>query len=586
MITALKSKLSRYSLRTKLILASLLLILVPMTVLGAVSSATLMLMAGQQSEEAYRRAMQQTVLNLSKQVENVETTAWTACSRSRLIFVFRHLMHDRVTMGGEYDYYQEIQAVKDSVLSQTAASRVRIALRASATFIKPYFDLFPEEILLEEPAWQDMGASSASRWFAPGSFSESIVKDSKALVYCAEVKDIYAANEHQGYLMVIVSPGVLFSALTEETLPEGACVLVHQGEELFYSAGDPDALQTASRLLAGEESGEDRQNYRLVRGEVAASRWEVVMLVPQDALLEQSRSIRSFIFVLALVLSGIAVLFAVWYTGGMNRRLRDILFALRRMEEGEFGRCMPVEGHDEYATLMEAVNAMSVRTEELLESLRLAQKQTQQAEMRALYEQINPHFIYNTLDVIRWLALRNQTDSVGELVGALIGYLRLTLNHGKELTTVGNEIEEIGQYMRIMNYRYRNCIDFAAEAEEEVRMQPVLKLILQPLVENAVLHGVMSRPDRQGWIRVRAFREGEALIYTVEDNGAGMPQEKADRLTCEDMQKDTYGIYSVTRRLKTYYGEESGLTLRSAPGEGCLVRVRIFLGRGVTIWKA
>ena len=582
MITALKSKLSRYSLRAKLILASLLLILVPMMVLGAVSSAALKLMAGQQSEEAYRQAMKQTVLNLSKQVENVENTARTACSKSRLIFVFRHLMHDQVTMGGEYDYYQEIQAVKDSVLSQTAASRVRIALRASATFIKPYFDLFPEDILLEEPAWQESGASSASRWFAPDAFSDSILKDRKALVFCTEVKDIYAANEHQGYLMVVVAPSVLFSALTEETLPEGACVLVHQGAEVFYSAGDAEALETARRILDEGHAGDARKSYRLVRGEVTAAGWEVDMLVPQDALLEQSRSIRNFIFALALVLSGIAV----WYTGGMNRRLSDILFALRRMEEGEFGRCMPVEGHDEYATLMEAVNAMSVRTEELLESLRLAQKQTQQAEMRALYEQINPHFIYNTLHVIRWLALRNQTDSVSELVGALIGYLRLTLNHGRELTTVGNEIEEIGQYMRIMNYRYRNCIDFSAEAEEEVRMQPVLKLILQPLVENAVLHGVMSRPDRQGWIRVRAFREGEALIYTVEDNGAGMPQEKADRLTCEDMQKDTYGIYSVTRRLKTYYGEESGLTLRSAPGEGCLVRVRIFLGRGVTIWKA
>ena len=245
---------------------------------------------------------------------------------------------------------------------------------------------------------------------------------------------------------------------------------------------------------------------------------------------------------------------------------------------------MPVEGHDEYSTLLEEVNAMSVRTEELLENLRVFQKQTQQAEMRALYEQINPHFIYNTLDVIRWLALGGKTEAISELVEALIRYLRLNLNHGKELTTVGSELEEVEQYMRIMNYRYRGCIEFSAQAEDAVRMQPVLKLILQPLVENAVLHGVMSRPDRQGWIRVRAFREGEALIYTVEDNGAGMEQEKADRLTREALEKN-YGIFSVNKRLKTYYGAESGLTIVSAPDQGCTVRVRIFLGRGVTIWR-
>ena len=186
--------------------------------------------------------------------------------------------------------------------------------------------------------------------------------------------------------------------------------------------------------------------------------------------------------------------------------------------------------------------------------------------------------------MIRWLALGGKTEAISELVEALIRYLRLNLNHGKELTTVGSELEEVEQYMRIMNYRYRGCIEFSAQAEDAVRMQPVLKLILQPLVENAVLHGVMSRPDRQGWIRVRAFREGEALIYTVEDNGAGMEQEKADRLTREALEKN-YGIFSVNKRLKTYYGAESGLTIVSAPDQGCTVRVRIFLGRGVTIWR-
>lgn len=115
-------------------------------------------------------------------------------------------------------------------------------------------------------------------------------------------------------------------------------------------------------------------------------------------------------------------------------------------------------------------------------------------------------------------------------------------------------------------------------------MQPVLKLILQPLVENAVFHGVMCREDRRGWIRVRAFHEGGTLVYTVEDNGVGMEQERADRLTCEMIEK-SYGLFSVRKRLKTFYGEQSGLTIKSAPGKGCLVRVEIVMGPGVAIWR-
>lgn len=584
MIGRLKTRFSGYSLRTKLIIASLLLILIPMITLGALASMTLTVLTGEQSDEAYKQAMRQMTMNVSAQVETVQNTIETARSKSRLCFVFRHLMHDKVSAGGEYDYYKEIKAVKESMLSQTGAARIRIALKAEATFIRPYFDLFPEEILLAEDGFYEEISRSGSRWFAPGSFSDAIYKDETTLFYCVEMKDIYSANEHQGYILAAMESSALFGALNAANLTEGACVVVRQGEEELYAAGDSGALEDARRLLASRRADGVTRNYRLVRGKVNASGWEIIMLVPQDMVLRRSRELRDNIFLLALVLSGIAIGFALWHTGRMNSRLKEILFALRRMEEGEFGRCMPVEGNDEYSTLMREVNTMSVRTEELMENLRLLQKQTQQAEMRALYEQINPHFIYNTLDVIRWLALSNKTESISELVEALIRYLRLNLNHGKELTSVGSELEEVEQYMRIMNYRYRGCIEFSAQAEEAVRMQPVLKLILQPLVENAVLHGVMSSPERRGWIRVRAFREGEALIYTVEDNGAGMEQAKADRLTSEMMEKN-YGIFSVNKRLQTYYGADSGLTIRTAPGQGCLVRVRIFLGRGVTIWR-
>lgn len=584
MIEKLKERFSRLSLRAKLVLASVLLILAPMMTLGAISGVTLMIIAGEQSEDAYRQTMRQMTMHLSAQAEAVETAVRSACSNSRLSFILRHMLHEELTPGKEYDYYQEIKAVKENIAAQTGATRVRMALRAEATFIKSYFDLFPEEILLEEAVCAEDSALLAGRWFAPGSFSSDVVNEERGLCYCAELIDVYSVNAHQGYLLVQLDADEFFSTLSAENLAEGACVLVLQGDEVFYAAGDEEALADARRLLLQHDSDSLHANYQLVRGRISLTGWEVVMLTPQALLQRQSRGVQNSIFAMALILSGIAVACAFWLTGSMNRRLRAILSALQRMEEGEFGDCMPVEGYDEYAVIMQEVNTMSVRTGELLQEQRVLQKQIQQAEMRALYEQINPHFIYNTLDVIRWQVLSGQNEATADLTKALIQYLRLNLNHGRELTNVQSEVEEVRQYMHIMNFRYRDCIDFSAWVEPEVALQPVLKLILQPLVENAVLHGVMCREDRRGRICVRAFHEQGTLVYTVEDNGVGMPQEEADRLTAE-MREKSYGVYSVSKRLKTFYGPQSGLVIRTAPGKGCLVRVEIALGHGVALWR-
>ena len=561
-----KKPLSRHSLRRSLIIGSLLLILVPMLVLGTLSGVVIGRIVGEQSEQAHRQTMRQIVSNIAAQSNRVESAVETARTSERLCYILRHFIHDQVSLGREYDYYKEIKQLKTDLLVRSGAVRVRFAVRGQATYIKSYFDTFPEQILRDEFPEGTVPVG----WLSPGTLSERVVQSQENLVYCVEMSDFMGTNEHQGYILIEMKLPDVFSAVNGDW-EEGVCALVHRNGQTIYSGGNHQSLEDAARLLEGSEP---ENKYQMIRGRMDRQNWDVLMLVPLERILAGAARIRKEIFASALVISGIAILFVLIYTGRMNRRLNEILYAIRRMDAGEYGFRMEMEGNDEYSVIQDALNQMSTRTKNLLDDLKCAQEQQKEAEMRALYEQINPHFIYNTLDIIRWQALSGDTAAQGELAEALTSYLRLSLNHGREETTVGNEMEEIAQYMQIMNYRYREAIDFHTEIEPGLETRPVIKMILQPIVENAVLHGVMSRDDKRGSIRVRASSEGEWLVYRVEDDGAGMPQEKADSLLLQK-DEDHYGLFNINARLRTYYGPECSLNIRSELGKGCTVTIRI-----------
>ena len=545
----------KHTLRRSLIAGAVALILVPIILLGAVSGLIIRSTVSAQSEQAYRQTVQQIISSVEARTNVVEAMAASLRGNQRICFILRHLIHDKVSLGKEYDYYKEIRQSLDDLVKYSGAANVRIANRGRATFIKPYFSLLPETILTDE------FPESAPRtgWLLPGTLSDRIVSDTGNLIYCLEMIDFMGNNEHQGYLLIEIRPKDFFSVLGDSW---------EEGVHL-------DILQDAQPIFrAGAAHASEGYDVHVVSGRVEKQNWEVCLSVPLRQVQASGERVRNELMLIAVVLSGIAVVLALVYTHRINRRLGAILTAIRRMEGGEYGLCIPIEGNDEYTVVQTALNQMSVGTRRLLDSLEEAQKQQKAAEMRALYEQINPHFIYNTLDIIRWQAMAGDTQSQVELAEALTSYLSLSLNHGREITTVENEIREITQYMQIMNFRYRGAIDFTTQVEKGLEKRAVIKLILQPIVENAVMHGVMCRDDKHGFIRVSVRSEEEGFVYTVEDNGAGMPQEKADTLLREK-QEDHYGLFSVYSRLVTFYGPACRMTIRSAVGEGCLVTIRI-----------
>ncbi|MBI5954799.1 MAG: sensor histidine kinase [Chloroflexi bacterium] len=261
------------------------------------------------------------------------------------------------------------------------------------------------------------------------------------------------------------------------------------------------------------------------------------------------------------------------------KKLHDVTTTITK---NDLQALMTGDNVDEITELGMSFNIMIGKIKELLDSKIREQEELKKAELRALQAQINPHFLYNTLDTIIWMAESKQTDQVVEIVSALSSFFRISLSKGMDWITIGEEIERVRNYLTIQKMRYRDILDFKIEVCDEVAENTILKLILQPLVENALYHGIKNK-RQGGTISICARRKGEdEVILEVEDNGIGFTPEKLAqlRLELEDDSGDIklesgFGIGNVNKRIRLYYGRPYGLSIRSEYATGTCVTLVI-----------
>jgi two-component system sensor histidine kinase YesM len=249
------------------------------------------------------------------------------------------------------------------------------------------------------------------------------------------------------------------------------------------------------------------------------------------------------------------------------KRLHDVTTTITK---NDLQALVTHDNVDEITELGMSFNIMIGKIRELLQAKIKEQENLKKAEMRALQAQINPHFLYNTLDTIIWMAEAHKTDQVVEIVSALSSFFRISLSKGKDWITIGEEIERTKSYLTIQRMRYRDIMDFKIEADEGVLNNTVLKLILQPLVENALYHGIKNKRSG-GTIVVRAKQRSEdEVLLEVEDDGIGFTLDKLNQLQAElndesgELNFESgFGIGNVNNRIRLYYGKQYGLSVKS-----------------------
>jgi two-component system sensor histidine kinase YesM len=337
-------------------------------------------------------------------------------------------------------------------------------------------------------------------------------------------------------------------------------------------------LPELSRLEEGAGSvnhGIGRDKKTVLYHKLSEADWTLIGVIPFADYKAQNR----YVLTLTAVAVGVSLLaivvLVVFFVQRLTRPLRMLTNFLNKTDPEEPMRMYPVESMDEVGQLVRSYNRLSGKIEALTDQVKRNEAIRTEADMQALQAQINPHFLYNTLSSIHWMALMSKDHQTADMVGNLSDFLRFSLNKGAQFTSVEQEIAHVRHYANIQAIRYPDQFDIEFAIDPQLYRKKILKLLLQPLIENSLVHGLLKKPGR-GEISVYANLQASSMVFTVEDSGAGIEPDKLALILArlnepEDTRgesKDHYGLRNVHLRLLLHYGAEAGLKIESKVGVG------------------
>ena len=348
--------------------------------------------------------------------------------------------------------------------------------------------------------------------------------------------------------------------------------LLTVSDRSLYDKIAPDAeLENACSPEGGKVRSGGREYYARM-SEIGESGLLLYAVMPSDTIRGVFR--KTGLFTAFLFIADCAVLLlAIWLISrSVSSRIRHLSKTVQKVQDGKLETLDEEAGQDEVGQLIGNYNYMIRRIRKLLEEQYQLGQEKKEAELMALQSQINPHFLYNTLDMINWMASKNETENIRDTVLSLARYYKLILNKGRDIITIGLEIELCEAYIAIQQKRYRGKILFELDVEEQIRDCLIPKITLQPLIENAITHGIMEKSSGQGNILISGWEEDDDIFLSVTDDGVGM-------ITGQEMEQkhkgSKYGLSNIETRLKLFYNMEKCITFESTQGIGTCVSIRV-----------
>ena len=305
--------------------------------------------------------------------------------------------------------------------------------------------------------------------------------------------------------------------------------------------------------------------------------WKIVGVIQSGMVMLNAFQSSMMILFLLLFFVSVMVLINSFLSRKVSAPMRRLEEAVNQIEAGDLDTRIQPSGFYEVWHLGKAISQMQENLKRLMADIVEEHEAKRRSELMALQNQINPHFLYNTLDVIVWLIENGKREEAVEAVTALARFFRISLSGGKNIIPIGDEIEHVRNYLMIQELRFKNRFTYSFDVEEGVENCGTIKLILQPVVENAIYHA-MEFMDGDGEIHISVRRDGGDILIDIEDNGCGMPAETVEKILAGERvsrKKGGVGLQNVRERLRLVFGTEYGLSLASEPDEGTQVRIRI-----------
>jgi two-component system sensor histidine kinase YesM len=310
--------------------------------------------------------------------------------------------------------------------------------------------------------------------------------------------------------------------------------------------------------------------------------WKVVAVSYLDELFGASREAEYYFFLLSLVAFVAAISVAYFISTNISKPIESLRRSMQAVESGNFDIDITVNATNEVYQLARDCDIAVKKVRDLIAQSRREQELKRKLELRALQGQINPHFLYNTLDSIIWMIELGENEGAIDMTSSLAKFFRLGISRGSEMISVRTEIEYVQTYLAIQKQRYKDKLSFEIAFSPELYNHQILKLLIQPLVENAIYHGIKNM-EGLGRIRIMGERENDTIVIRIHDNGVGMQAAQLEALAAgliEPSPSSGVGVRNVQDRIRLYFGDEYGVRFESTPGVGTTATIRIPIQSG------
>lgn len=483
--------------------------------------------------------------------------------------------------GTPYEQYEQLTQKVDPILRSSSyfhGGMQRITIYTDNGMVKHDTTVAPVSEIEETDWYQKTLEHPGLNWFV--NYPEKTLFSARKLAFSG-------AREGVNILYMDVDYQKLFTPYAETLISEcGLYITDQEGKLVFeesrFSGKNQNYDLTYSEFLEQRDRGS--ADYTILCEQSNTTGWTVWLYQPVGLAGESMRPIGVMAGVTILICIFAAVL-AYFITSGMvSGRIERLTCLMQEVQEGSMDMQVGSNDRDEIGMLYRGFGSMMKRIRTLINEVYLGKITQKEAELKALQAQINPHFLYNTLSLINWKALAAGEEDISRMTLAMSTFYRTALNRGRNVLQVEAELSNTRAYLEIQSMLHDGDFDYEIEVQPEILQCESLNLILQPLVENAIHHGIEEKTDGRGKISVRGWKEDNCVWFMVEDNGVGMEQKVADKILT--MESKGYGVRNVDERIRLCYGEKYAMKVESVVGKGTKMTIHFPAKQLVDIQKS
>ena len=418
---------------------------------------------------------------------------------------------------------------------------------------------------------------------APHRQSLASIRNEEVISVSKSVKYSTAGTEKDGILLIELNFKTLTDLADKTNLGQGGHILIlNDDDSIIYLSGKREQKDLSASIeiavnnyLGGFKTEIDSMEMYININTLIQTRWRIVTINNVNELALARREMLLILFIIFVLSFAVTAFVSFIISGRISSPLNQLKKSMLKIEKGDFHTKVEVSGQKEVVRLSRSFNSMLAEISRLMDKVVNEQREKRKTELKALQNQINPHFLYNTLDSIVWLAENKRTEDVITTVIALARFFRISISKGETFIPVKDEISHIKNYLTIQKIRYVDKFEYNFEIDPEVYDFKVMKLILQPIVENAIYHGVGEETEH---ITIRSYLDGGFLVFEVENTGYGITEERIEDIYSilkGENSKSSVGMRNVYLRLKLFYGDKADIHISSELDELTIIKILI-----------